>query len=292
MISRRSLSRRVCELLEWRSPDGKLKDADCRKALQEPDRRGRIVLPACETRFAFQRRSARHDRDLPPSDEIASSLEELGAIEVAPLTSRYAKAAGDWNDLMERHHYLGTGRLRGAQIRYLVRSRKMQWLGALSFSASTRRLKGRDRWIGWSESWRRAHLQYVVCNSRFLILPWVRVSNLASHVLGLALERLGDDWKVRYGYRPVLVETFVDPARFTAACYRAANGTRIGKTSGRTYNGQSGSQKDILVYALCDGWKEMFCSEPHIAWESKKRPLASTTGPRRNSALRSWMTRG
>lgn len=272
-VSRRELSRRVCEELQWRSSNGKLKDADCRKALRELDRRGRIALPQCEVVYAFQEPGAYRQEDVPECEEIACRLKELGTIDVVPVSSRYCEAAKAWKALMSKHHYLGAPRLRGAQMRYQVRTEDGQWVGALSFDASTRRLRDRDEWIGWSEKARRAHLQLVVCNSRLLILPWVKVPHLASHVLGLVVGRLGDDWEERYGYRPALVETFVDPARFKGTCYRAANWTRIGKTSGRKYKGQErGTQKDIFVFPLRSNWKDVLCTEPHILPGSKKRP--------------------
>jgi hypothetical protein len=264
-ISRRRLSRRVCELLDWRAPNGKLRDARCREALAELHRLGRIKLPAAESHYGFLNRRARQEDKLPDSQDIRCSLKDLGNIEVIPISSRYSKAHRTWNALMERHHYLGSGRLRGCRIRYQVKSEKIEWLGALSFSASTWRLKDRDAWIGWSEKARRSNLQQVVCNSRFLILPSVKVPNLASYVLARALSRLCDDWEQRYGYRPALVETFVDPVRFSGTCYVAANWTKVGHTTGRTYkqiNGSSTGKKDILVHPLCPDWKEILCSEP------------------------------
>jgi hypothetical protein len=174
-------------------------------------------------------------------DETACNLSELGTIQVVPMSSRCSKAAKAWKDLMERHYCLGASRLRGADIRYHAQTEDWQWIGALSFSASTRRLKDRDQWIGWSEKGRRAHLQLVVGDSRFLILPRVNVPYLASHVVGSALARLADDWYTRYGYRSALVETFVDPVRFNGTCYREANWRKIGRTGDRTYRpGQSG----------------------------------------------------
>ncbi|MGO9118731.1 MAG: IS4 family transposase [Desulfomonilaceae bacterium] len=271
LISRRALSRRVCELLSWRAPNGKLREAGCRKALVELHRRGRIRLPEAETEYSFHNRCARGEDELPKAEEITCSLEELGKLELIPISSRYSKASRTWNALMSKHHYIGGVWLRGAQIRYQVSCEKVQWLGALSFSASTWRLKDRDKWIGWNEKARRANLQRVVCNSRFLILPFVKVANLASHVLGLALSRLCDDWEQRYGYRPVLAETFVDPTRYSGTCYLAANWTKVGRTTGRTYkqiDGSSTEKKDILVYPLCPEWKDIVCHEP----ESRKRP--------------------
>ena len=268
-LSRRALSRRVCEWLDWRSANGRLQEMSCRKALSVLDRRGLIRLPKAKGGYAFERRSRPR---LPEGTEIAEgtcNLAELGEIEIVPVSSRSSKASRIWNWLMAEYHYLGKGPLCGAQIRYLVHSSVYGWLGGLSFSAGTWRLKDRDEWIGWSEGARRANLQRVVCNSRFLIVPTVRVPNLASHVLSRCLSRLGADWEARYGYAPVLVETFIDPERFAGTCYRAANWTCIGETAGRSdgyRNGKvSSGRKAIYVKPLCGNWRSVLRREPETA---------------------------
>ena len=276
-VSRLALSRQVCEWLDWRAPNGRLQDMSCRKALAELDRRGVLALPECTSVYAFQQPSSRPAEPLPELPEVKVPLRELGAVEVIPVSSRYSKASGLWKGLMDEYHYLGSGPLCGAQIRYLVRSDAYGWLGGLSFSGATWRLNAREEWIGWGERARRAHLHQVVCNSRFLILPSVEVRNLASHVLSLTVGRLAEDWHGRYAYEPVLVETFVDPEYFTGACYRAANWTPVGRTAGlaRPYpNGkQNTGPKDIYVYALRDDWQSILCEEP------PPPPLGSRPGP-------------
>ncbi len=181
------------------------------------------------------------------------------------VTSRYAKASKAWNGLMSAHHYLGAGPLCGAQLPYLVRSPIHVLLGGLSFSGATLRLKARDEWIGWSEGARRANLQRVVRNSRFLMAPSVRVPNLASHVLDLVLGRLCADWRDRYGYEPVLVETFVDGTRFAGACYRASNWRRLGQSAERADGFADGTRstgsKEIFAYPLRRDWRSVLCRE-------------------------------
>jgi hypothetical protein len=198
--------------------------------------------------------------------EVQGGLEELGEVTVVPVTSRYSATSRVWNELMQAYHYLGAGPLCGAQIRYLVRSAKHGWLGALSFSAAVPRLKPRDRWIGWSARAQRANLEKVVCNSRFVLAPSVRVANLASHVLALSGRRLAADWQARYGYAPVLVETFVDAQRFTGTCYRAANWVWVGQTAGRADGYRNGTHstgpKEIYVFPLRADWQRMLCAEP------------------------------
>jgi hypothetical protein len=208
--------------------------------------------------------------------ELDCALDELGEIRIEPVSSRYSQASQIWNELMQGWHYLGKGPLCGAQIRYLVESSRYGWLGALAFSAAQWRLKKRDEYIGWSEVARRAHLHRVVGNSRFLILPGVRVRNLASQVLSRCTARLGKDWSERYGYAPVLAETFVDPRRFTGACYRAANWQRVGQTAARPTAHRNGKlaegPKDIYLYPLAEDWKQVLCAKPQA-------PLGSTPPP-------------
>lgn len=264
-ISRSSLSRQVCEWLDWRGADGRLREVGCRKALLGLERRGLIELPAAEQVANFSRPVP--EPPVPPNvAEVSCGLAELGEVEIVLVTSRYAKASKVWSGLMAAHHYLGAGPLCGAQLRYLVRSPTHGWLGGLAFSAATLRLKARDKWIGWSEGARQANLQRVVCNSRFLVVPSVQVPNLASHVLGVVAGRLRADWQARYGYEPVLVETFVDGQRFSGTCYRAANWQRLGQTAGRDDGFANGTRstgsKEIFSYPLRKDWQSVLCREP------------------------------
>jgi hypothetical protein len=277
-LSRRALSLRVCEWLDWRAANGKLKEVSCRKALLELHRRGLIPLPAAEE-SCFRRSCTEAPTDwLIDAPELWCTLEELGKISIVAVSSRYSSASQIWNALMGRFHYLGKGPLCGAQIRYLVKSSRQGWVGAVAFSAAAWRLKPRDKYIGWTEAARRANLHRVVCNSRFLILPSVHVPNLASHVLSLCMARLVDDWTERYGYAPVLVETFVDPSRFCGTCYRAANWFLVGQTVARRTaypNGKvADGPKDIYLYPISRNWQRVLCAEPNVALCSTPRPEA------------------
>ncbi len=151
---------------------------------------------------------------------------------------------------MARHHYLGKGRLCGAQVRYLIRSSARGAVGAASFSSAAWKVAVRDGWIGWSPELRVRNLSRVVANSRFLILPHVRVPHLASHVLGQLVKRLPRDWEATTGERPLLLETFVEEARFSGTCYRAAGWTEIGRTAGLGRQGKGAPVKKVLVYPL------------------------------------------
>jgi hypothetical protein len=277
-LTRRGLSLRVCEWLQWRSINGRLKEVSCRKALLELNRRGLITLPAAEE-SCFKRSCRRPLTDYPvDAPEVRCTLRELGEIRIVAVSSRYSKTSQIWNGLMEQFHYLGKGPLCGAQIRYLVESSRHGWVGALAFSAAQWRLRERDTYIGWTEAARRAHLERVVCNSRFLILPSVQVRNLASHVLSRCISRLVGDWTERYGYGPVLAETFVDPSRFAGTCYQAANWLRVGQTVARPTAYPNGKvaegPKDIYLYPISEHWREVLCAEPEVALCSTPRPEA------------------
>lgn len=232
-ISRRALSLQVCQWLDWRSPNGKLKEMSCRVALLKLHRQGLLKLPeAGPTPPKPARPQARNDNAeaLPP---IEGKLSELGRIELVAITSPASKESHIWNDLMARYHYLGAGPLCGAQIRYLIKSERAGYLGGLAFSAAAWRVAARDRWIGWDEATRRKNLNRIVNNSRFLIAPQVKVKHLASHVLAQAVKRLRGDWVAKYAIEPVLVETFVEQGRFKGTSYRAANWRCVGLTKGR-----------------------------------------------------------
>jgi len=265
-ISRSALSRQVCEWLDWRDPQGKLREMSARKALLELERRGMVVLPAAKSVPNFKGEAAKATPAPIEMAKVECSFEELGGVEIVAVSGQNGKESATWTRMMEEHHYLGACKLRGAQLRYLIRNPVHGLMGGLSFSAATRRLACRDKWIGWSESACRVNLQRVVCNSRFLIVGSVKVPNLASHVLSQSLRRICSDWEQQYGYEVVLVETFVDREKFEGVCYRAANWERVGETAGREDGFQNGKistgKKEVYVYALRPDARQLLCSEP------------------------------
>lgn len=267
-ISRLELSRRVCQWLDWRSINGKPQEMSCRKALNRLERQGIVNLPRQNRPYGFEK-PASH-KIVPDIVQVECGLQELGQISVYPVSSRYCKDSKIWFALMDQYHYLGSGPLCGAQIRYMVKSSIYGYLGALAFSSAAWALQDRDKYIGWTESARRLNLGQVVGNARFLILPTVKVANLASFVLAKTLSRLTVDWEKRYHTKPVLVETFIDPTRFAGTCYRAANWQHIGQTTGR----RDGIKKQILLYPLCEQWRETLCHEPKPRLGSRPRPEA------------------
>jgi hypothetical protein len=218
----------------------------CRKALLELHRMGRIPLPEVSKHYAF--REVRQASAPPPVAKACCSFAELGDVEIVRVTAGPLSAL--WRGLMDAHHYLKSGPLCGAQLRYLAHSQRFGWIGGLSYSACARRVESRDAWIGWTEDARTNNHILLINNSRFLIPPTVKVKSLASHLLALTQRRLADDWEAVYKYRPVLLETYVERGRFAGTCYRAANWTHVGTTGGRGRQGSGATIKDIYVMPL------------------------------------------
>jgi len=208
---------------------------------------------------------------------IQGAVHTVPPITVGPVSHSLQEPL--WDRLVRRYHYLGYQKLLGHRLKYfaLLQGRPV---AALSFSAPARVLRVRDQWIGWSAAQRTAYLDRVVNNSRFLILPWVAVQNLASHVLAQALARLPQDWALRFGTRPWLVETFVDPARFAGTCYRAANWQRLGPTFGSGKQGRGyvyhGAVKEVYVYALDPRLRTRIGCQQQPASPSHRPPRALT----------------
>lgn len=257
-LTRSALSRQVCDWLGWHGPQGKPQEVSARKALGELERRGLIELPP--PRCAPPQ--LRGDSSPSPwqAPVFTGSLAELGEVELVAVEGE--ELVSIWNRMLDTHHPLGPGPLCGAQRRYLIRSR-IGWLGGLAFSAAAWHLAARDDWIGWCAHARRANLQKIVANSRFLLLPTVKVANLGSHVLALAARRVAEDWPRLYGYAPVLLETFVDESRFLGTVYKAANWRRLGETSGRGRQDQgAGEAKAVYVLSLQSDWRSLLCQRP------------------------------
>jgi hypothetical protein len=265
-LSRRQLSRLVCGWLDWRTNKGSWQEGSCRKALAILHQRGVVRLPERGRICSGDGKAEKLEVQVRP---VSCEVKELGEVTVTPIQSRHSRDSKIARLLLKRHHPLGAGTLRGAQMRYLVNSSRHGYLGVLTFSAATWALRDREEYIGWSEHARRAHLQSVVRNDRFLILPMIEVPNLASHVLALTMKRLPGDWEERYAVRPVLVETFVDSKRYKGTCYQAANWRSVGKTAGR----RDGIAKAIFIYPLTRQWRKQLCTEPAApGWGETMRP--------------------
>ena len=265
-LGRTEIANTVCELMQWVRPTGKLKTVECRAFLESLQADGLIRLPPLRP----QRRS---ERNAPPATPLGAfgaplegTIKEFQPLQLEPVSSPQDQAL--WREWMQRYHYLGYRIPFGAHLRYFIRIAAPLPIrvGTLQFSSPAWRMAARERWIGWSEPARRRNLQQVVSNSRFLILPWVRIRNLASSTLALAARRLSDDWQASYRIRPVLMETLVDPARFAGTCYRAANWIEVGRTTGRGRQDRSHrchdvSPKTILLYPLTADARSCLCRE-------------------------------
>lgn len=262
--SRADLARQVCRWLDWRAANGKDKTMACRVALVRLERRGLIDLPPARRSVRFGARSFAQTQLSVPS-KLEGTLQELRGLKLIVVTSKNRELDRQWKKLVATHHYLGYRPLCGAQLRYLIAS-EHGYLGALGFSAAALYLKARERWIGWSHAARQYHLPKVVANSRFVIARGVRVKNLASKVLALAQKRLPQDWAKVYGYKPLLLETYVESKRFSATSYRAANWIYVGKTRGRGRQDREHRKdkpiKDIYLYPLVRDCQKHLCEEP------------------------------
>jgi hypothetical protein len=257
--NRQQLSYRVCEHFAWRKPDGSLKDMSCRVALLRMHREGLIELPAPRHKVNPCRSFSRRTAQAEPGPLLEGVVHELSALHLE-VVGRQTGAL--WNEYIDRYHYLGYKPLPGAQLRYFATAGE-QVVALLGFGAAAWMTAPRDAWIGWSAAQRERNLSGVVNNARFLILPWVRVKSLGSKLLSMAARRLPQDWEGRYGYRPVLLETFVESGRFAGTCYRAANWRWLGQTQGR---GKLGDHrlgqvpiKDVWVYPLVRNVQGALC---------------------------------
>jgi hypothetical protein len=250
--SRWAISRRLCEAWNWRQPNGAWCDQTCRGLLLILERAGRIQLPALRRRPhnpLAERRTP--EPVIPDNRPVTGPLSCLPPIEMAAV--RRTPEEPLFNSLMEQYHYLGYEQPVGEHLKYLVKVRG-QAIACLAWSSPPRHLGARDRFIGWDAQTRRRGLRFIAYNMRFLILPWVRVPHLASHVLGRMARRLSADWQQMYGHPIYLLETFIDRERFSGACYRAANWMEVGETTGRgkdsTSKKANRSIKQILVLPL------------------------------------------
>ncbi len=259
--SRWRLSRELATRWDWRNGAGQLKDMAARSLLVKLDQRGLIVLPP---RRQVPTNRMRCPSTVAPSLNqpecpIVGPLAPLGAILIGEVSAqaperRWVKAA------LERYHYLGFGGAVGENLQYLVRDGQGRELACLVFGAAAWQCQARDRFIGWSAEQRPRHLGLIANNTRFLILPWVRVRHLASGILGQVSRRLAGDWQVKYGHGLVLLETFVERDRFAGTAYRAANWRAVGATSGRTRQDRhtclQAPIKDIYLYPLRRDFRE------------------------------------
>jgi hypothetical protein len=252
-LSRMELAHTVCELLQWQRPSGGLKARECREFLELLDSKSVIKLPAKRvTKTLGSKTRVPVTPEGEPGATMQGKVGDFDPIRLEPVQSAQQRSL--FRELIGRYHYLGYAVPFGAHLRYFIYTGD-QVLGCMQFSSPAWRMKARDEWIGWGEQERQENLQRVVTQSRFLILPWVKIANLASVAQSRALHRLSRDWKAGYGIEPLLVETLVDESRYSGHCYKASNWTRLGLTAGRgrmdcKHQKEGAAPKAVWVYPL------------------------------------------
>jgi hypothetical protein len=257
--SRRWLSQELCRAWDWRQQNGVLRDMVCRGLMLELHRADHITLPPVRVRphnpLVTRKRKAPVAEDRTP---IQTRLSDL-----RPLTFAQVRRTSDearFDGLIEEHHYLGYTQPVGEHLKYLVRAGERP-VACFALSSAPRHLGPRDRFLGWSREARKANIRFLAYNTRFLVLPWVRVPHLASHLLGRMARRISRDWQDLYGHPILYLESFVDPDRFAGTCYRAANWRFLGRTTGRgkddRANKPNRSLKEVLGLPLTKRFREI-----------------------------------
>jgi len=249
---RTRLSRELCALWDWRNAAGQLKDMACRSLLLQLQTRGLITLPPRQRASVNGQRNRRPVAVACNTTPLHAELKTLQPLGVEPLGPGRPERAL-FQGLLQQQHYLGYRNGVGENLKYLVRDRQDRPLACVLFGSAAWQCQPRDAFIGWRSEPRRAGLARLTNNTRFLILPWVRVPHLASHLLSRVCRRLSRDWQEKYGHPIELVETFVERDRFAGTCYRAAGWQRVGVTTGRGRNGghaAPGPVKEIYLRPL------------------------------------------
>ncbi len=262
--SRYRLSRELCRVWNWRNLVGQIKDMAARALLLKLEERGLVALPARRRLSPNRMRHKQIRRLQHRTDPVRGCLSQLQPLQIQEL-SQQPEAWPVFDSLLHQYHYLGYTSAVGQNVKYLVRDRQGRDLACVLFGAAAWKTRVRDAFIGWTAAQRQAHLGQVANNSRFLILPWVRVPELASHILGRVARRIAVDWQGCYGHRVALLETFVERGRFRGSCYRAANWICVGQTRGRTRQDRQhvlqAPVKDVLVYPLQADFRKALCHE-------------------------------
>ena len=261
-LCRTELAETICEHLNWRTASGGNKVDASLKLLRKLEKKGYIRLPKKRPCLKRKRKSISMTSKTGSGPEISGKVNDYSGVGVEIADSADSRVL--WNEYVSRYHYLGYNKPFGYHLRYFIKGGLSVW-GCALFSGAAKSIRIRDRWIGWEERRRLKNLAWVINNSRFLIFPWVRVKNLASHVLSGIGRHICGDWEERWGYRPVLMETFVDPRRYKGTCYRAANWKHLGETTGmglvRKGEAYETNPKMIFVRPLSRNFRELLCSD-------------------------------
>jgi len=260
---RSRLSEELCRRWEWRNAQGRLKDMAARTLLLKLERCGHIRLPKRRGPSPNGRRNRHVPVVQQPTEPICGALRELRPLAVS-LVTHGSEDLRLFNGLLAGYHYLGHRNTVGENLRYLVRDRLGRPVACALFGSAAWKCAARDAFLGWDRPVRERNLQGLTNNTRFLVLPWVLVPHLASHVLGLMARRIRADWQAKYGHPVHAMETFVDRERFQGTCYRAANWLRLGATRGRTRNDREhrirAAVKDVYLYPLIPDFRRELCA--------------------------------
>jgi len=260
-LSRTELAATACELVGWVRPNGRVKTVECRQLLERLEQARRITLPPQRKKRPKMTAVAIDRVDKSELIPIRATVKALQPISLQLVTTPDQRK--QWRSLVDQHHYLGHKIAFGAHLRYLVHSAHGP-VGCLQYSSPAWRLEARDRWIGWNDVQRKQHLQHILCNSRFVVLPWVQVPNLASHLLARSAKQVASDWIDHYQVEPWLLESLVDDRRFSGTCYRAANWIEAGLSRGRgrddRYHQRHGTApKRVWLYPLHARARQRLC---------------------------------
>ena len=257
--TRNDIARFACNEFELKDPIGNLQLSSCLKALRDLERKGLIILPKPRIVHKKKWEHYRLGHPVPLPKDIPESVEEIKNIRLIVVESSNRPLMAIYNELLCSEHPLGDKRVVGRQLRYLIES-EHGWLGAISFSSCALYLEERDRWIGWEGEDLIKNRNYVINMSRFLIRNLIKCKNLASFVLAMCVKQLATDYEAGFGYKPLIVETFVDTQSYIGTCYKAANWKLVGQTKGRgrndTNHKSENSIKDIYLYPLDDKFRE------------------------------------
>ena len=260
--SRRALSQILCVAWNWRQPNGALRDMVCRGLMLALHRAGHIELP--KVRHIPPNPLSRQGdaRQKPRLASVDATPLQARLAELQPIELRQVRRTGEeplFNSLLEYYHYLGYTQPVGEHLKYLAYAQGRP-VAAFAWSSAPRHLGARDRFIGWSAQARRENIRLLAYNTRFLILPFVQVPHLASHLLGRMARALPQDWEQVYGHPVYYLETFVDPQRFRGTCYRAANWIMLGQTCGLGKDAPNKTPnrplKEVLGYPLTQDFRE------------------------------------
>ena len=258
---RTRLSKELCRIWDWRYAGGQIKDMACRNFLLKLERGGYLQLPLQRYASGGSLRSPiaaiEHN-----TDPVRGAFDVIAPVLVAPVKRAELPL---FKHLLSRYHYLGYSGTVGRNMKYMVFDSTGNPMACLLFGSAAWKSAARDNYIGWNAAAREANINLTTNNTRFLILPWVRVPHLASHILGQVARRIGADWLEKYGHRVHLLETFVEKERFAGTCYKAANWVCVGETTGRSRNDRHNNLKvpvkDIYLYPLTRNWSEVLCHE-------------------------------